>query len=91
MPTFLAQTFRAAFGLLALLAGAVLALALLLLGLLAALGLIVLSLLRGRRPTVRWVGPRPGQAFRRGYGRPPGAGDVIDIEAREPPGPPGPG
>lgn len=85
----LAAPFRLALGLLALLAATLLGLAFLLLGLVLALGLVLLSLLRGRRPSLRWVGPRPGAAFRRG--RPAASGEVIDVEVRERPGPPGPG
>jgi hypothetical protein len=57
----------------------------LLLGLLLTSGVVLWALLRGRRPgpvDIRW-GRMPGA---RGFGR-PAAGEVVDVQAREVPGP----
>lgn len=62
------------FGLMALLAGMVLA-----------FWLIVWSLLRGRKPQVRRFRMKPSQPFGGMGSRRAPAGDVVDVEAREVP------
>ena len=80
MPTFFRRLFLVALRLLAVVAGAVFAASLLAAGLIALLSVSAWSLLRGRKPvSVRWsrfstMRPRPTRG---------GAGEVVDVVARE--------
>lgn len=85
MLDLLAALGRTFVRLIALLLGLAFGLGLLLMGLCIALIVIAWSLLRGRRPDVQWTAhrQRAGAAFRRGFGRPPQTGEIVDVELRE--------
>ncbi|MBL0720598.1 hypothetical protein JI742_11955 [Piscinibacter sp. Jin2] len=85
MLDLLAALGRTLLRVIALLLGLAFGLGLLLMGLCIALIVIAWSLLRGRRPEVQWTAhrQRAGAAFRRGFGRPASAEDIVDVELRE--------
>jgi Flp pilus assembly protein TadB len=88
VPTFLSRVVSVLLRLVLVGVGLVFGLMALLAGLVLAFWLIVWSVLRGRKPTVQRFRMNPSQPFGgmgAGMRRKAPAGDVVDIEAREVP------
>jgi Flp pilus assembly protein TadB len=84
VPAFVSRVVSALLRLVLVAVGLVFGLMALLAGLVLALWIIVWSLLRGRKPQVRRFRMKPTSAFG-GMGRRAPQGDVVDIQAREVP------